>query len=290
MVNPLPQTLDTALRSLSNDTWERLRDIKSLSAHPAQFGSVRLGEETITDLLMLDLNRQKLPSVRFIQTSRADEASQGTDFEWWVGAHGRGWFRFAIQAKKLHVQSARYRGLTYASKGKTQITRLEEYAKTNRAKPLYCLYNYSDQVDPSQHWHCCQRPFQIEELGCTITPSRNIQKAIDSQGMKNFGFIHSQPDTVPLRCLISCPKIRQSFPLVDSTATPIIQSPLVDDDAYHVELPQMLHVEALSNDSNYDGEVLYQELDPEFYNYEVGFPRWIGVSEFSSDQLDLGVR
>ena len=53
--------LDATLRSLSRDTWERLSVVSHLSA----LRPVRFGEETITDLLMLELNRQTYYAVRF---------------------------------------------------------------------------------------------------------------------------------------------------------------------------------------------------------------------------------
>ncbi len=42
-------TLASTLESLSVDTWERLRDARTLN--------ILFGEETITDILLLDLKR-----------------------------------------------------------------------------------------------------------------------------------------------------------------------------------------------------------------------------------------
>jgi hypothetical protein len=43
-------TLVSILEALARDTWERLNDARALS--------VRFGEETITDLLLLDIQRR----------------------------------------------------------------------------------------------------------------------------------------------------------------------------------------------------------------------------------------
>ena len=59
-------TLETILANLSKDVWERLRDVKAL----ARARSIRFGEETITDLLMLDLNRQAATMSIFTQTPK----------------------------------------------------------------------------------------------------------------------------------------------------------------------------------------------------------------------------
>ena len=163
MTSPQPDSLDAILQSLSKDIWERLRDVSALpTAH-----SVRFGEETITDILMLDLNRHGLTRTVFIQTPKSKEALTGTDFEWWLGSDAAGWIRLAVQAKKIHLESERYPNLKHSVKGMSQVGLLERFAARHGAIPLYCLYNYTDKAESFKHWHCCQRPFQEEELGCT---------------------------------------------------------------------------------------------------------------------------
>lgn len=93
----------------------------------------------------------------FTQTPKIRETTSGTDFEWWLGSDSTGWLRFAVQSKKLHMQSQWYSTLRHDVNGVLQLDCLEQYAASNRATPLYCLYNYSDHVDPDKHWHCCER-------------------------------------------------------------------------------------------------------------------------------------
>ena len=93
-------TLDSLLRDLSRETWERLRDAMQLS--------VRFGEETITDLLALDISRHGLTTTTFEQTSKPEEAVTGSDYEWWVGNNSIGWVRLAVQAKKLFLNKKQY--------------------------------------------------------------------------------------------------------------------------------------------------------------------------------------
>ena len=91
-----------------------------------------------------------------------------------------------------------------------QIDLLERFAHRHGAIPLYCLYNFSDHVDPQIHWHCCQRPFQVEQLGCTVTASLNVRLSINKWGTRNLSDIHKYQNTIPWRCLAMCPNI-QSF-------------------------------------------------------------------------------
>ena len=68
--------LTSLLEDLAKTTWHRLHDARELS--------IRFGEETITDLLLLDLRRSQPINAAIIQTPKSDEAVSGTDFEWWL--------------------------------------------------------------------------------------------------------------------------------------------------------------------------------------------------------------
>ena len=109
--------LGVLLGKLAGDTWENLRE--------AKLQSVRFGEETITDLLMLELRRSGFKAFR--QTSLHDEAKYGTDFECWVGSESEGWIGYAVQAKKLNFKTQTYLNLNHTVKGtgKKQYRHLE---------------------------------------------------------------------------------------------------------------------------------------------------------------------
>lgn len=275
MTNSSSQTLDNALMSLSRDVWERLRDVKNLPAAR----SVRFGEETITDILMLDLNRHQSTRAIFTQTSKQLEAISGTDFELWLGSAETGWILFAIQAKKLHLQSEQYRTFRHKVNKVLQIDRLVRYAARHGAIPLYCLYNYSDSVESALHWHCCQRPYQEKELGCTVTPVSNVRTALSTYKGKNFDFLHRYKETLPWRCLAACPKIRSmlGWPLVEtSTGSSHVSLPLfgVTPEVYR-ELPARVRdIDGETTGLRYSSiGVGRDELDPTFDDPEVGIPR-----------------
>ena len=199
--------LGKLLEQLSRDTWERLRDVQRL----APTAGLRFGEETITDLLMLDINRHPLTRAIFDPTSRPLETIQGTDFEWWLGSDKTGWFRFAVQAKKLNLKSGRYDNLKHKIHHTTQTERLEWYAQKTGAIPVYCLYNFDINADGAKHWHCCEKPFERKQLGCTIVPLSTIRKAQNTRGCRTFDFLHSDHQTIPWRCLAICPRIREKY-------------------------------------------------------------------------------
>ena len=77
----------------SRGLWERLGYVRESMKSRGVLGPVRFGEETITDLLMMDLFVQGSTVALFEQTSKPDEAMWGTDFELWLGSDQLGWFR-----------------------------------------------------------------------------------------------------------------------------------------------------------------------------------------------------
>ena len=288
MTNSSSPTLVETLETLAADTWTRLRDVSALSAR-----SVRFGEETITDLLMLDLNRLGPAKALFTPTSKPVEAIQGTDFECWVGSDDAGWLRFAIQAKKLDLATSRYKelGRSVKSQQKRQIDILESFAQANRAAPLYCLYNFSKSADPQIHGKCCQGSFSVDQLGCTITASSTIQDVLKfPTGRKTFDYIHRREYTLPWRCLVLCPRIRASFPPESGTSPSareqIDHTPLFEHGSnYFDSLPREFQLEPLANAPASHSDIgSTEEFDPEFYNDDVGYPsRRIALTLDSGD-------
>ena len=155
--------------------WERLGYVRESIKSRGVVGPVRFGEETITDLLMMDLFVQGSTVALFRQTCKPDESMWGTDFELWLNSERLGWFRFAIQAKKLDLRTDRYASLTQSNVNGPQIDLLEQYAQRKGVAPLYCLYNHTDTADERKHWHCCNGPANLKEFGCSVTPSSNIR-------------------------------------------------------------------------------------------------------------------
>lgn len=254
------------LEQLSRETWSRLRDAKALN--------VRFGEETVTDLMMLDLQRTKPKRSRFLQTPKKKESVSGTDFEWWLGTDTFGWLRLAVQAKRINTSNGRYGGITHQVAGTPQIQLLENYAYANGAVPLYCLYNHTNDARPANHWHCCRDSYDEEQLGCTIASLSTAKRAYATRGGKSFQSLHKYPSTIPLRCLADCPKIQRRLSSrmneyqggirLDAEVFPVPMDAIRYD-----SLPERL-VEARET-----GEL--EALDSDFYDPEVGLPRRIVV-------------
>ena len=303
MTSPHKTELEVALERLSSETWERLRAIKAFSRRPVPFNSVRLGETTITDLAMMELCRLGLARSIFIQTPPHKEARRGTDFEWWVGSANTGWFRLAVQAKKLDMKKEQYLGLGQKVNGKLQIDVLERYAERNRVTPLYCFYNYSIRAGDPKYWHCCQGSVEPDQLGCTLTPASRVQQAINTRGKRTFEFIHEYDNTLPWRCMAACPQLQ--FPNAQGIGALSSQAfPLTDYESFYRELPfdflapvgvmrtaddPLFTVTAavVADDDNYYDEdydcdtvvIEFAGMLADYYDLEVGLPKAIYVTE-----------
>jgi uncharacterized protein DUF6615 len=269
--------LHQVLESLAVDTGERLRDAQDLE--------VRFGEETITDLLLLELKRLGRGQVNILQTPKHKEKMTGTDWEWWIGEDRIGWLRFAIQAKKMNPRSSRYDGLNHKVGSILQMDLLENYARANKAVALYCLFNAlapDRPRDPPSSWKCCDH-LVAAQLTCTITPLSVARKALTTPGCRNFEWIHAQPKTLPWRCLLKCRRIRQHY----ARRGYVHKSKDIATDPGPFDEPIRVydHVPREVEDARSTG--VMTQFSPQSYQGDIReYPRRVGVFEFSSEEAD----
>lgn len=209
----------------------------------------RLGEETLTDLLVLDmLPHQRSRAFRLYPPTKAEEAKCGADLLLAVRYATGKWARFAIQAKKLY-QDDIYRTLNPGAKCSKQLTRLERFARLFHALPLYLLYNHASPSHSNDvYWHC-PLPFQPDQLGCTLLPSRRIHQAIH-RPKPTFDLLNKVPEAIPWRCIFHCPVWDQRVRHMGSGTL----APIDDDESVQAAQPP--------------------PYDWEFGPIETGWPEW----------------
>ena len=194
----------TPAERVAERTWSMLGRAKELRA--------RFGEETLTDLLVLDMlshthGLAKGFQLELEQTTRLKESQCGADLLV-IARHPTGrLFQLALQAKKLFPEEDRYQSFDAVTKSKAQLKTLEQFAQQNSALPLYLLYNHSDTAKVSKHWNCCQPSFDVDQLGCTLVPSRHILQLLCRRAppYRNFDRAHSVSQSIPWRCVFDCP-------------------------------------------------------------------------------------
>lgn len=187
----------TPAERVAERTWSTLRLAKQLRA--------RFGEETLTDLLVLDmLPHQRTRGFWLRPTTKLDEGWCGADLLVAVRHQTGRWSRFALQAKKLYPDDDRYRMLNRVRESIIQLEKLERFARQLYALPLYLLYNHSNAAQPSEHWHC-PLPFDMGQLGCTLVPSWHIRQMLCRPPPRNFDQAHKVSQSRPWRCAFDCP-------------------------------------------------------------------------------------
>ena len=191
----------TPAERVAQRTWSTLGRAKRLRA--------RFGEETLTDLLVLDmLPNQRARGFWLLPTTKHAEGSCGADLFVAVRHHTGRWSRFALQAKKLYPDD-KYRMLDGGGKCASQLDKLERFARQLRALPLYLLYNHSNTAQSSEHWHC-SKTFAEGQLGCTLVPSWHIRQMI-RRPPRNFHLAHNVSQSKPWRCAFDCPDAEESL-------------------------------------------------------------------------------
>lgn len=192
----------TPAERIASDTWRRLGQAELLKA--------RLGEETLTDLLVLDmLPHQRVNGFSIRHLTKQEESLFGADLLLWIRYPCGSGRRLALQAKKLYP-TGRYGALGHkATSGAYQIDLLDQFAQRWGAVPAYLLYNHVDRLPRhTSYWHCC-RCRKADQLGCTLVPSWSIRQAIGSRGGRTFGKIHARVPNRPWRCVFDCDKPMQ---------------------------------------------------------------------------------
>ena len=250
---------EKTLGRLAFTTWDTISN--------AYHKRISYGEDAITSVNLLVLKNSSLNNL-VLQDTRIDESSKGCDFEFWIGSNARGWYRYAIQAKKVSVSDDRYNSLSHKVGGKPQIDILEGYSSANRAIPLYCLFNYSEHTPHINSG--CPKYIDIKELGCSVTPSKTVRKALNTRGARTFQWFHNRQETLPWSCLVRCPAIHKHWP-IDKLGVNY-------EEMMYEELPHQLNL-LLKHESQGE-ELVYSDLFSREIEYR---PRWLGVIEIPDE-------
>ncbi|MCU4629687.1 hypothetical protein KTJ53_08245 [Acinetobacter variabilis] len=207
-------------KKLSKDTWRILS--RAYNNH------LTFGEDAITSIILDQIIENSNFSI-VISDTRPKENTCGCDFEMWIGGK-KGWYRYAIQAKKLDIGSQTYKSLHHTI-GKLKIPQidvLETYSKKVNAFPLYCLYN-SNLNTPSK-----------EDLyGCSIISISKIKKALVTRGTRSYRALRK--DMIPWHYLV-CDREKEKFKnFIDNSSY----------NSFYPELPDFLrNILKINNEKN----------------------------------------
>lgn len=192
----------TLFEMLARTTWDWLGQARQLN--------LKFSEETVTDIAALQIAEAAGNHIKLAKTSKREEKRSGIDWMWFIGNRAQGYKRYAVQAKKITLDSSgsysyRIRHRSYTNPvSEFQIKTLERFAIKTRAIPLYCFYNNVNPVLATKYWHCQvfpNQPDDIRQMGCTLVPLDAVQIVHKPYHRKDFTAIHQDVRSIPWRCL-----------------------------------------------------------------------------------------
>ncbi|ESZ60191.1 hypothetical protein NL532_25805 [Mesorhizobium sp. C120A] len=157
-------------------------------------------EETITETILLDLQREHPEEVRLRAFTKREEKNNGADWEWWIGRPGR-WLGMRIQAKRLALPREEFKQLqSYGRKNGSppQIDVLIAEAAKHSLNPGYCLYIHSRKWPTLRAWpvYGFVGGGPLSPQGCLLA-SANAVKATGSNALTRIA-----PVAVPWHLMV----------------------------------------------------------------------------------------
>ncbi|WP_347277165.1 DUF6615 family protein [Coleofasciculus sp. FACHB-712] len=192
-------TLCDTFRSRALWTWDMLARGRSVDC--------QIGEETLTDLTILELKIRHSSEIYSRTFSKHDEGSNGADWEWWFTGSSSKWIGFRVQAKVIDLKTNSFEHLHYRKNNSSQfqcdILIEKALQKPFPRVPLYCLYSNWNTL-PNIPWSCnTYYPVQ-ESYGCSILSAFSVHYLRSMGKSKTKHFQALIPYMNPWHCLVCC--------------------------------------------------------------------------------------
>lgn len=203
--------------------------------------NVPFREDGITseNLFALDMSHPWLNVMAF--TSH-QEATNGADWEWWIGDRTNGWIGLRVQAKRIYTSNRCYAMLEHrvGDDEKLQADILIDRAIHDSEGsapifPLYCFYNGwvdnkdkeplndAEWPDDTVHSACPRRyippkcvHIRLRQYGCAISSALTVRALIDNPG-RPFRHTSFLPHSIPWSHLFVAAPVRDPDDMMDGT-------------------------------------------------------------------------
>lgn len=186
-------TIDTILIKNSGWTWNKLRDARKLG--------YQLGEESITDFLILNI--KKLGDNKLIVESftRHKESLNGSDWEWWLTGPSGKWLGMRIQAKVLKLDIEKYEHLHHRNKNGQQVDLLVQDAAKHGMIPAYCMYTNWDPQKYNVPKRCQTHNTSVRHYGTALLSAKKVKEYQKSSETRLSKIINNLS---PMHCIFCC--------------------------------------------------------------------------------------
>lgn len=163
----------------------------------------KVGEESITDFLVLQMKKAAKSAYYIESFTRPKEKITGADWELWFSGPSGKWLGLRVQAKVISIDGKRYAQLHYKRKdGTFQVDQLVADAKKHGAVPLYCLYSYWKVTDSGKpKWPCSSFKKNSRFFGASWMAVKDVQ-ALKATGLDTLKAVAKSLH--PFHCLFCC--------------------------------------------------------------------------------------
>lgn len=241
-----------AFRTRSRSAWRLIKR--------GQSAGVRAAEETITNLILIELSHLKRPALFVRAFSKVKEAASGADWEMWLGGGLGTWLGLRIQAKAVDLGSSAFPHLHYKTKGAPlfQSDTLIRRALTASPPrlPAYVLYASAPR-GVLTGWPCGSFQRDSRLFGCSLVSAFQVT-ALRAAGSKR-SLSDLTPHMRPWHCLVCC----HAFPgsSLPERAAAYLASTLIAGDA-QASLLDVAEAGATGDGDILDGVRWYRQPRP----------------------------
>lgn len=185
--------LDELAIKNSGWAWDSLRE--------ARKHNYQVGEESITDFLVLNIKKWGKGRIVVDTFTRHKEAVNGSDWEWWFTGSSGKWLGMRVQAKVLNLKSEKYEHLHHGNKNGQQVDLLIHDANKNGLVPIYCMYTNWKPGDYQAGWKCNTYRPSVRHYGTAILNPEEV-KRLQKTGENHLNSVIGS--LRPMHCIFCC--------------------------------------------------------------------------------------
>jgi len=202
-------------KKLPKKVWDTLSESNYYGYHRPSVGNIvrgiGFGEETITDILLLEAVKNNPYEILTFKSGRLYEGAAGSDWEWWIISKS-GILGLSFQAKRLHFMNGNYIYDSLDYKPRSSRLRQVDMLINNALRlgniPLYVFYNYWDfdyrnYINPDITDLTCCRVRSEKDLGVTIATAWDIHSLVHLTPSKK-SLYDVLPVSYPIYSLTCC--------------------------------------------------------------------------------------
>ncbi|WP_343619655.1 DUF6615 family protein [Acinetobacter proteolyticus] len=183
-------SLEDIFKRNSAWVWNSLREARKLD--------IQLGEESITDFLILNLKKTAGKNIKIQSFTRNEEALNGADWAWWFTGPSGKWLGMRVQAKVIKLTIEKYMTLNHKNQYGIQTDLLVKDAKIHRMIPIYCMFTNWDPNKYRTPQNCGKQTTYARHYGAALLSISNLRRIKAKRSSHLSNFINN---LIPLHCI-----------------------------------------------------------------------------------------